>query len=78
MNFIVYSKPNCQHCYKIKQVLELSASDFVVYNLEQHFTKEEFYSKFGEASTFPQVVCENVKIGGCLDTINFLKKNKVV
>ena len=78
MNFTVYSKTDCPYCYKIKKVLELTASNFVVYNLGEHFTKEEFYSELGKGSTFPQVTCEGEKIGGCTDTINFLKENKVV
>jgi glutaredoxin len=78
MNFTVYSKDNCPHCYKVKQVLELTANDFVVYNLEEHFTKEQFYSEFGEGSTFPQVICDGKKLGGCVDTVKFLKEQQVV
>ncbi len=78
MKFTVYSKENCPYCYKVKQVLELTGSTFVVYNLDEHFTKEQFYSEFGKGSTFPQVVCDDVKLGGCTDTIKFLKENKVV
>jgi glutaredoxin len=65
MNFKVYTKQNCPHCYKIKQVLELTGTEFDTYNLGDDFTREEFYAKFGEGSTFPQVVCNNEKIGGC-------------
>jgi glutaredoxin len=78
MNFTVYSKDNCPYCYKVKQVLELTGNNFVVYNLEEHFTKEQFYSEFGEGSTFPQVICDGEKIGGCVDTVKFLKEHQVV
>jgi glutaredoxin len=78
MNFTVYTKNDCPYCYKVKQVLELTGSNFVSYNLGEHFTKEEFYSEFGEGSTFPQVICGDKKIGGCIDTINFLKEHKIV
>lgn len=78
MNFIVYSKENCPYCYKIKQVLELTGSNFLVYNLDQDFTKEEFYSKFGRETTFPQVLCDGEQIGGCTETIQFLKEKQVV
>jgi len=78
MNFTVYSKDNCPYCYKVKQVLELTGSNFVVYNLDEDFTKEEFFSKFGEGSTFPQVLCDNVKLGGSVDTIKFLKEQQLV
>ena len=78
MNFAVYSKQDCQYCYKVKQVLELTGSNFVVYNLGEDFTKEEFYSEFGEGSTFPQVICDDQKLGGCTDTVKFLKEQQIV
>ena len=78
MNFTVYSKEDCPYCYKVKQVLELTGSKFVVYTLEQDFTKEEFYAEFGEGTTFPQVICDSKKLGGSVETIKYLKEQKVV
>ena len=78
MNFIVYSKENCPYCYKVKQVLELTGSNFVVYTLDEDFTREEFYSEFGKGSTFPQVICDDKKLGGSVDTIKFLKEQQLV
>ena len=78
MNFAVYSKDNCPYCFKVKQVLELTGSKFVVYNLDEDFTREEFYSEFGEGSTFPQVICDEKKIGGSVDTIKFLREQQVI
>lgn len=78
MNFTVYSKTGCPYCDKIKQVLELTKLKYVVYTLDKDFTREGFYSEFGEGSTFPQVICNDKKLGGCVDTIKFLKENKIV
>jgi glutaredoxin len=78
MNFTVYSKEDCPYCYKVKQVLELTGSKFVMYNLNEHFTKEEFYAEFGDDSTFPQVLCDNQKLGGSSETIKYLKEQKIV
>jgi glutaredoxin len=78
MNFTVYSKENCPYCTKVKQVLELTECKHVVYILDQDFTKEEFYSEFGQGSTFPQVICDTKKLGGCVDTIKFLKEQQIV
>ena len=78
MKFTIYSKDNCPYCYKVKQVLELTGTQFVVYNLDEHFTREEFYSEFGEGSTFPQVLCDGKKLGGSVDTIRFLKEQQVI
>ena len=78
MNFKIYSKENCPYCYKVKTVLELTGTNFEVLNLNEDFTREEFYSEFGEGSTFPQVICGENKIGGCIDTIKFLKEQQVI
>ena len=51
MNFAVYTKDGCPYCDKIKAVLELTGSKFVVYNLDEHFNKDSFYGEFGEGST---------------------------
>ena len=78
MNFAVYSKPGCPYCDKVKQVLELTESKFVVYTLDQHFNREAFSGEFGEGSTFPQVVCDGKKIGGCTETVQYLKEKKII
>ena len=78
MNFTVYSKDNCPYCYKVKQVLELTGNKYVEYNLNVDFTKEQFYAEFGEGSTFPQVVLEDKFIGGCNETVQFLREQKIL
>ena len=78
MNFTVYSKEGCGHCDRIKTVLRLTGSMYVVYNLDEHFDKKSFYDEFGEGATFPQVSVDGKKLGGCVDTIKYLKENKIV
>jgi len=78
MKFTVYSKEGCPYCTKVKQVLELTKQSFVVYTLGEDFTREQFYSEFGDGSTFPQVICNDQKLGGSVETIKFLKENKIV
>ena len=78
MNFKVYSKENCPYCYKVKTVLEMTWTDFQLLKLDEDFTRDEFYSEFGEGSTFPQVICDENKIGGCVDTIKFLRERQVI
>ncbi len=73
MRFIVYSKPECPYCFQVKKALELCGKEFVVYTLDEHFTRDEFYGEFGHGSTFPQVVMNDKHIGGCVDTIQYLK-----
>lgn len=77
MNFVVYSKPGCPYCDKVKKVLILTKQSFVEYTLDVDFDREQFYSEFGEGSTFPQVICDDKKLGGCTDTVKFLKEQNL-
>jgi glutaredoxin len=78
MTFTIYSKDGCPYCTKIKSVLDLTEQKYVVYNLGVDFTKEQFYDEFGHGSTFPQVTTDQEPIGGCSDTIKFLKEQKIL
>lgn len=78
MNFVVYSKNACPYCSKVEKVLQLSEQKHVVYKLDIDYDREEFYDKFGVGSTFPQVVVDNKIIGGCTETVKFLKENNLV
>tara|TARA_B100000378_G_scaffold239307_1_gene207101 strand:- start:118 stop:354 length:237 start_codon:yes stop_codon:yes gene_type:complete len=78
MNFTVYSRKGCDYCERIKTVLRLTGCTYVVYNLGEDFTREEFIAEFGEGSTFPQVSCNGKKLGGSVETIKFLKEQQVV
>ena len=77
MNFAVYSKDGCPYCDRIKQVMDLTKLSYVVYNLNEDFDRDSFYGEFGQGSTFPQVVVDGIKLGGCVDTIQFLRENKI-
>lgn len=78
MNFTVYSKTGCPYCDKIKRVLSLAELNFVVYELGTDFTREQFYTQFGEGSTFPQVLIGDHKLGGCVDAVKYLQENKII
>ena len=78
MKFTVYSKDGCPYCTKVQQVLELAGLQHVIYKLDSDFTREEFYSEFGYGSTFPQVIADDTIIGGCTDTVQYLKEQNLV
>ena len=78
MNFTVYSKQGCPFCTKVVQVLQLSKLNHVVYELDDHFDQKSFYGQFGQGSTFPQVVLNGTNLGGCTETVKYLKENKLV
>ena len=77
-NFTVYSKEGCHYCTKVVQVLELAGLSHVVYKLGEHFDRKSFYGQFGQGATFPQVVVDQTNLGGCTDTVQFLKEKQLV
>jgi glutaredoxin-related protein len=79
MKFTVYSKEGCPYCSKIEQVLQLTNLEHKIYKLEEDFTREQFYAEFGEGSTFPQVILNDLEhLGGCSDTVKYLQEQKLV
>ena len=78
MNFAVYSKDGCPFCDRIKQVLELGNFNFVVYDLNKNFDRDSFHGEFGEGATFPQVVLNGKKLGGCQETVKYLKEHNFI
>ena len=78
MNFTAYSKDGCPYCTKVVQVLELAKLNHVVYKLDEDFSRDAFYGQFGQGSTFPQVVIDSTNLGGCTETVQYLKEKKLV
>ena len=78
MNFTVYSREGCPYCTKIQQVLQLTELRHVIYKLDRDFDKAAFYQQFGPGSTFPQEVLNGDNLGGCTETVQYLKENNLV
>lgn len=79
MKFTVYSKDGCPYCTKVQQVLQLANLEHVVYKLGKDFNRDQFYAEFGQGSTFPQVILNDQQhIGGCTDTVQYLKEQNLV
>ena len=78
MNFTVYSRDGCPYCSKVVEVLKLTGLKHVVYKLGEDFDRESFYGQFGQGSTFPQVSVDGNTIGGCTETVQYLKEKKIV
>ena len=78
MNFTVYSRDCCPYCTKIQEVLRLAELKHVIYKLDRDFERDAFYQQFGQGSTFPQVVLNGDNLGGCTETVQYLKENNLV
>ena len=78
MTYKIYSRDGCPYCVKVQQVLELAKLDHEVFKLGTDFTREEFYEQFGQGSTFPRVVLGEELLGGCAETVKYLREQKLV
>ena len=79
MRFTIYSKDGCPFCTKIQQVMQLVELQHVIYKLNRDFTREEFYGRFGQGSTFPQVVLnDDQTLGGCTETVKYLQEKNLI
>tara|TARA_S200002703_G_scaffold89889_3_gene77547 strand:+ start:183 stop:422 length:240 start_codon:yes stop_codon:yes gene_type:complete len=79
MTFTVYSKDNCPYCEKIQQLFNVLKLEHRVYKLGVDFTRDQFISEFGKGSTFPRILLKNGElIGGCSETIKYLKGKKML
>lgn len=77
MVFKIYSRLGCKYCKQIIQVMELSELKYVVYQLDRDFTNEDFDTEFGGGATFPQVVLEGIKLGGCQESIKYMREQAI-
>ena len=78
MNFTVYSRDGWPYCTKIQDVMQLAELKHVIYKLDRDFDRESFYGQFGQGATFPQVVLNTENLGGCTETVQYLKENNLV
>ena len=78
MTFVVFSRDGCPACNKVEQVLQLAEVQHVIYKVNRDFTREEFLQKFGDDSTYPRVVMDGEVIGGCQETVKYLREQKLV
>jgi glutaredoxin len=74
----VYSKDGCGFCSKLTDFMDKNDIRYEAFYLGKDFTTEEFVSKFGYKSTFPQVHVDNQNIGGMKDTVRYLLDKQYV
>ena len=77
-NTAIYTREGCGFCTKIKEVYKSKGWGFAEYKLDVNFTREQFKQEFGMAATFPQVIIAGHKMGGCTETVKYLRENSYV
>jgi glutaredoxin len=78
MSIKIYSRSGCPYCDKIKTVLNQKELEYTAYELDEDFTRDEFYEEFGVGTTFPQVIYNEQKLGGCSDAVNYFIENNII
>ena len=43
-----------------------------------NFDEKAFTDEFGYGTTFPQVICDGKKLGGTIETVKFLREQKII
>ncbi len=75
---VIYTRPGCPYCTKIKEVYKMRGWSYTEQVLDQNFTRTQFKSEFGQGATFPQVLIQGSRIGGCTEAIKYLRENNLI
>ena len=60
----IYSKDNCPYCDMAIRLAEQHANLHRVFKLDEDFGREMMAVKFPDARTFPQIIVDDIPIGG--------------
>ncbi|AGH56810.1 NrdC [Cyanophage P-RSM6] len=75
---VIYTRTGCPYCTKIKEVYNMNGWTFTEYQLNVQYTRAQFKQEFGPNATFPQVVINGQKMGGCTETVKYLRESKLL
>ena len=73
MKVEIYSKTNCVFCEKAK--ISLQKHNPKIHMLDKDYSREEFFAKFPDAKTFPQIIINKEHVGGYFELKKWLEKN---
>ena len=69
----IYSRTNCVFCDKAK--IRLNKYNPTVHMLDQDYTRQDFFKKFPNAKTFPQIIINDKHVGGYRELKIWLDQN---
>ena len=73
MEIEIYSKTNCVFCEKAK--MRLQKYNPKIQMLDKDYNREDFFKRFPNARTFPQIIINGNNIGGYAELKRWLEKN---
>lgn len=76
--YTIYTRDGCGYCEQIKQVLSGIGESYTEMKLNSQYTREQFVEQFGPVATFPRVLKDGALLGGCSETIVYLRNQGLV
>ena len=73
MKVEIYSKINCVFCDKAK--IKLQKHNPEIYMLDKDYNKDDFFKKFPNARTFPQIIINKEHVGGYAELKRWIIEN---
>ena len=73
MNIEIYSKSNCAYCIKAKITLQNYNPKILM--LDDDYNMDDFFEKFPNAKTFPQIIINKEHVGGYMELKKWLEIN---
>ena len=73
MEVEIYSKTNCIFCDKAKITLQKYHPKIQM--LDKDYSREDFFKKFPNAKTFPQIIINKKHVGGYAELKKWLDQN---
>ena len=72
MKIEIYSKTNCVFCDKAK--IKLQKHNPKILMLDVDYNREDFFKKFPNARTFPQIIINEERVGGYSELKKWLEQ----
>jgi len=72
---VVYSKQNCQYCEMLKSFLDENEFDYEIKDVTIYENLQELKLAAPHVKTVPQMFVNDFHVGGCRDSIEFLKSS---
>lgn len=76
--YTIYTRDGCPYCTQIKQVLSAIGESYTELSLNSNFSREQFVEQFGVGATFPRVLKNSQLLGGCNETVIYLRNQGLV
>ena len=74
MKAIIYTKENCTHCQKAKQLFDSKQIEYQELLIGRDITREQVLEQLPHAKTLPQIWLDNSYIGGFSELSAFFTK----